>query len=71
MCMICVDFQKMTSEQIISNLFEMKESLGKDHTEEVANMLVDKMDEEDSFETISVKHQEMFIKIAEYCKDVE
>jgi hypothetical protein len=40
MCMICIDLDKMTLEQAIVNLFEMKETIGQPHTEQVAIKIV-------------------------------
>ena len=39
--MICNDWknEKMTSKQLVTNLFEMKEELGKEHVAEIVVML--------------------------------
>jgi len=40
MCMICSDWseKRMTNEQAVSNLFEMKEQIGKEHLSEIITL---------------------------------
>ena len=81
MCMICIDLENMTTEQGIANLFEMMETLGKEHTNDVADMLADRICKEESrdeqegisggdavdyFNRIGAKHMKMFIAIAKF-----
>lgn len=67
MCMICIELDKMTSAQAISNLFETKESLGPKHTNKVANMLIAKMLDDGTFENgAPVKQMKMFVDIAKF-----
>ena len=40
MCMICIDLDNMTINQSIVNLFEMKETIGKPHAQEVATQII-------------------------------
>ena len=71
MCMICNSLDSMTIEQGISNLFEMMESLGKEHTNVVAEMLAVRICDEgvdNVYDSISPKHRKMFIALAKFVK---
>jgi len=61
----------MTTEQVISNTFETMESLGKEHTSEVAYQLLDRMTEDGSVDDLGKKHMVMFIAIAKFIEDVK
>jgi hypothetical protein len=66
--MICNELEKMTSAQAISNLFEMKESLGPKHTNKVANLIIDKMLNDGSLDEGGLPRgqQKMFVDIAAF-----
>ena len=74
MCMICNNIQNMTSGQAIANLFETKESLGQEHTNKVANMLINKMLDDGTFDKgvgnldggLPDNQQKMFAKISKF-----
>ncbi|KKN65741.1 hypothetical protein LCGC14_0478800 [marine sediment metagenome] len=70
MCMICSDWksEKMTNDQLVTNLFEMKKELGREHVTEIVIMLCDGVN------LFSVeKSIKMFIEILDFClkKNVE
>lgn len=45
MCLICVDFDKLTIEESIKNLGEMKEVISEDHYIEVVNKIMTRIAE--------------------------
>ena len=66
--MICNDFKAMTTEQRISNLFNIKELVGPDHTLEIVDKLTDEMLDAGDDVRIDKKHIEMFISIADFIR---
>lgn len=45
MCLICLDFEKLTIEESIKNLGEMKEVIGEEHYIEVINKIMNRIAE--------------------------
>ncbi|MHA2067731.1 MAG: hypothetical protein ACXABY_25495 [Candidatus Thorarchaeota archaeon] len=64
----------MTNEQFISNLFEMKEVIGKDHTKEIFVMISDHQTNDSFFAVAGDKPCKMLGEVFEFIrpeKDLE
>ena len=66
MCMICDNLDSMTTEQAISNIFEIKEQLGGEHTVDVISTVTDRMIADGTIDTIGKQHQTMFVAIVKF-----
>lgn len=68
MCIICKDLNRISIGYGIVDLFNMKESIGKDHSTKVAGLLADRLTDEGDEQLTDVQRC-MFIRIVKWIND--
>ncbi len=66
MCMICGDFKAMTTEQTISNLYNIMNFVGRPHALKIAGKITKRMFDDGSIKTVDKKHEDMYLAIAKF-----